>query len=72
MVPEWSAIEMSLYNSSGQQMGQTINFDHVRGKVWQEMNFGNGYAQGIYFLRVILQEKGSNSQQVITSRVVVM
>ena len=72
MVPEWSAIEISLYNSSGQQMGQTINFNHVCGKVWQEMNFGNGSSPGIYFLRVILQGKGNNDRQVITSRVVVL
>jgi hypothetical protein len=72
IVPEWSEIEISLYNSSGQQMGQTINFNHVRGKVWQEMNFGNAYTQGIYFLRVILKGKGDNKVQVTTSRVVVM
>jgi len=72
MVPEWSEIEISLYNSSGQQMGQTIIFNHVRGKVWQEMNFGNGYSTGIYFLRVILQVKDNNNKQVFTSRVVVL
>jgi hypothetical protein len=72
MVPEWADLEISLYNSSGQQMGQAINFNHVRGKVWQEMNVGNGYSPGIYFLRVILQERGNNSQQVFTSRVIVL
>ena len=72
MVPEWSEIEISLYNSSGQQLGQAINFNHVRGKVWQEMNFGNGYSPGIYFLRVGIREKGNNNRQVITSRVAVL
>jgi hypothetical protein len=71
-VPEWSAIEISLYNSSGQQVGQSINFNHVRGKVWQELNFGNGSSPGVYFLRVVLQRKGNNDRQVITSRVVVL
>lgn len=72
MVPEWSGIEISLFNSSGQQLGQTINFHHVRGKVWQEINFGNGYPPGIYFLRVNLREKGNNNLQVITCKVVVV
>jgi hypothetical protein len=72
MVSEWSEIEISLYNSSGQQMGQTINFNHVCGKVWQEMNFGNGSSPGVYFLRVILQEIGNNNKQLITSRIVVL
>jgi hypothetical protein len=71
-VPEWSAIEISLYNSSGQQVGQSISFNHVCGKVWQEINFGNGYSTGIYFVRVILQGKSNNDNQVITSRVVVL
>ena len=70
-VPEWSEVEISLYNSSGKQMGQTITFAHVCGKVWQEMNFGNGSSPGIYFLRVILQGKGNHDRQVISSRVVV-
>jgi len=72
MVPEWSAIEISLYNSTGQQVGQTINFDHVIGKLWQEMNVGNGYSPGVYILRVVIQGKGNNNSQVITSRVVVL
>jgi hypothetical protein len=71
-VPEWSAIEISLFNTSGQQVGKTINFNHVCGKVWQEINFGNGTSSGIYFLRVILQAKGKNERQVLTSRVVVL
>jgi len=72
MVPEWSELDVSLYNSSGQQVGQTINFNHVRGKVWQEMNFWTGYSPGIYYVRVILQEKGTNNKQHLTSRVVVL
>lgn len=71
-VPEWSAIEISLHNPSGQQVGKTINFNHVRGKVWQELNVGNGSSPGIYFLRVDLQGKSNNNRQVITSRVVVL
>ncbi len=72
MVPEWSEMEISLHNSSGQQVGQTIIFHHVRGKVWQEMNFGHGTSPGIYFLRVVLRGKDNNPGQVITSRVVVL
>jgi hypothetical protein len=72
MVPEWSEIEISMYNSSGQQTGQTINFNHVRGKVWQEMNVGDGYSPGIYFLRVIFYEKDTHNRQVATTRVVIM
>jgi hypothetical protein len=72
MVPDWSEMEISLYNSSGQQMGQTINFNHVCGKVWQEMNFGNGSSPGVYYLRVIVHERGSNKEQVITSKVVLL
>ncbi len=72
VVPVWSAVEMSLYNSSGQQMGKTINFNHVCGKVWQEMNVGNGYSPGVYFLRVVLRGKGNNDTQVLTSRVIVL
>jgi hypothetical protein len=72
VVPEWSAIEISLFNASGQQMGQTINFNHVCGKVWQEMDVGNGYSPGVYFLRVILQGKDNNNRQMITSRVIVL
>jgi hypothetical protein len=72
IVPEWSEIEISLYNLSGQQMGQTINFNHVCGKVWQEMNFGNGSSPGVYILRVIIQGKDNMNKQVITSSVVVM
>jgi hypothetical protein len=70
--PEWSGVEMSLYGSSGQQIGKTICFDHVRGKVWQEMNFGNGFSPGIYYLRVIIQENDNNKKQVMTTKVVLM
>ena len=72
VVPEWSEVEVSLYNSAGQQMGQAIHFNNVCGKVWQEMNFGNGSSPGVYFLRVVLQGKGNNNSQVITSRIVVL
>jgi len=61
-----------LYNPSGQQVGKNINFNHVCGKVWQEINFGNGSSPGVYFLRVVLQRKGNNDRQVITSKVVVL
>lgn len=71
-VPEWSEIEISLYSPSGQQIGQTINFNHVRGKVWQEMNFGSGFAPGIYYLYVMVHEKGNNNKRVMTSKVVLM
>jgi len=72
VVPDWSAIDISLYNSSGQQVGQTINFNNVCGKVWQDMNFGEGASSGIYFLKVMIQRKGNNDRQVITSRVIVL
>jgi hypothetical protein len=71
-VPEWSAIEISLYNPSGQQVGKTINFNHVCGKVWQEINVGDNSSPGIYFLRVNVQGKSNNNSQVITTRVVVL
>jgi hypothetical protein len=71
-VPEWSEIEISLLTSSGQQIGNTIRFDHVRGMVWQEMNFGNGFSPGIYYLRVIIQENDNNKKQVMTTKVVLM
>jgi hypothetical protein len=69
---EWSAVELSLYTSSGQQVGNTIRFDHIRGQVWQEMNFGNGSAPGIYFLRVLIRQKGNNNEMILTSKVLVM
>jgi hypothetical protein len=72
VVPEWSAVEMSLYNSSGQQMGKTINFNHVCGKVWQELTVGNGYSPGIYFLNVLIQGNDNNEKKVITSKIVVL
>jgi hypothetical protein len=71
-VPEWSEIEISLLTSSGQQIGNTIRFDHVRGMVWQEMNFGNGFSRGIYYLRVVIQENDNNKKQVMTTKVVLM
>jgi hypothetical protein len=61
-----------LLATSGQQIGKTIRFDHVRGMVWQEMNPGNSPSPGIYYLRVIIHEKGSNKERVITSRVVIL
>ena len=72
VVPEWSEIEIYLFNSSGQQMGRTINFNHVCGKVWQEINFGNGSSPGIYFLKVIIQGKSNDNKQVITSKIVAL
>jgi hypothetical protein len=72
VAPEWSEVEMSLHTYSGQQIGKTICFDHVRGKVWQEMNFGNGFSPGFYYLRVIIQENGNNKKQVMTTKVVLM
>lgn len=71
-VPEWSAIEISLFNSSGKQVEKTVKFDHVRGKVWQELNLGIGYSPGIYFVRVLLRGRNSNKVQVVTARVVVL
>jgi hypothetical protein len=71
-VPEWSEVEISLITSSGQQIGNTIRFDHIRGKVWQEMNFGSGYPSGIYFVRVMIHEIGSNKEQVVSSRLVLL
>ena len=72
VAPEWSEVEMSLYTSSGQQIGKPISFDHVRGKVWQEMNFGTGVSPGIYNLRVIIQENDTNKKQVLTTKIVLM
>jgi hypothetical protein len=72
VAPEWSGIEMSLFTSSGQQIGKTISFGHVRGKVWQEMNFGNGFSSGIYYLKVIIQENDNNKKQVMTTKVILM
>jgi hypothetical protein len=72
LVPEWSDLELSLYNSSGQPMKQHININHVRGKVLQEVNFGIGYSTGTYFLRVLMHETETNNKQVLTSRVIVL
>jgi hypothetical protein len=71
-VPEWSEIEISLLTSSGQQIGNTIRFDHVRGMVWQEMNFGSGYPSGIYYVRVIIHEIDSNKKQVTSSKLILL
>jgi len=69
-VPGWSEIEMSLFSPAGQQIGKTVRFDHVRGKVWQDIDFGNGLPGGIYLLKAVLHEKGSGSRQVMTSKVI--
>lgn len=71
-VPEWSEVEMSLFNTSGQQLGKTIRFDHVRGTVWQELNFGSGYPSGIYYLKVTIREFGTNKTQVMTTKIVLL
>lgn len=70
--PEWSGVEISLHTSSGQQIGKTISFNHVRGKVWQELNFGDGFSRGIYYVRAIIQGNDNNKKQVITAKVVLM
>ncbi len=69
-VSEWSAIELSLFTSSGQQIGKTIQFDHIRGKVLQEINFGNSLSSGIYYLKVIIHERDRNETQSLTSKIV--
>lgn len=72
IVPQWSEIEMALFSNTGQPIGNTIRFDHVRGMVWQDLDFSGGFAPGIYYLHVIVHEKGNNNKRVITSKVVLM
>jgi hypothetical protein len=72
MVPEWSDVEIALFTSTGQQIDKTIPFGHVRGMVRQDINFGNSHSPGIYYLQVIVHERGSHKERYMMSKVVLL
>ncbi len=68
-IPEWSDVRMALYNSSGQQLGETMQLNHVRGIVLQELRLGKNLPSGQYLLRGIIHEKETADQHILTSKI---
>jgi hypothetical protein len=68
-IPEWSDVSIALYNSSGQQLGKMMQINHVRGTVLQELRLAENLPSGQYFLRGIVNEKGTAVKHTITSKI---
>lgn len=68
-ISEWSEVNLTLYNSSGQQVGKTIQFDHARGTILQELQMNRNLPSGEYFLRGIISETETADQRIVTSKI---
>ena len=67
-LPAWSEVTLTLYNASGQPVGQEMVLDHVRGCVLQEIRLSEDLPAGIYFLKAVIREMENPIPAVVTSR----
>ncbi|MCX6285870.1 MAG: T9SS type A sorting domain-containing protein [Bacteroidetes bacterium] len=70
-VPEWSDVNLSVYNSFGQEVGSMIRINHVRGTVLQVLTLCGNLPSGIYFIRGMVCEKETGQSYPMTTRIVV-
>lgn len=67
-VPEWSDVSLTLFNSSGQQVGSSIRIDHVRGTVHQELKLSGHHPAGIYYIRGVVVETSSKASYFLSGK----
>ncbi|MBL7137977.1 MAG: hypothetical protein ISS17_04305 [Bacteroidales bacterium] len=71
-VPEWSDVSFTMYNSSGQPVGNPIRVDHVRGTVLQEIRLSANIPSGICYIRGVVTEIDKERSYTLTSRMVLL
>ncbi len=69
-LPEWSDISLTLYNSSGQQTGTTLQISHVRGIVRQELKPSGSLPSGIYYVQGVVTGKEKSVTQTMNARMI--
>jgi hypothetical protein len=71
-VYDWSDISLTFCHSSGQQIGSALEIGHIRGTVLKQIQVPGNLAPGIYYMRAVIRETGTQKTSVAAIPVVVI